>query len=34
MLLLLFRVVVSTRHPQEEKDRIAIRLHDLTQEQL
>ena len=34
MLLMLLRVVVSARRPQEEKDRIAIRLHDLTQEQL
>ena len=34
MLLLLLRVVVSARHPQDEKDRIAIRMHDLTQEQL
>ena len=34
MLLMLLRVVVSARHPQEERDRIAIRLHDLTQEQL
>ena len=34
MLLMLLCVVVSARHPQEERDRIAIRLHDLTQEQL
>ena len=34
MLLLLLCVVVSTRHPQEEKDRIVIHMHDLTQEQL
>ena len=34
MLLMLLRVVLSAHHPQEERDRIAIRLHDLTQEQL
>ena len=34
MLLMLLRVVVSARRPQEERDRIAIFLHDLTQEQL
>ena len=34
MLLMLLHVVVSARRLQEERDRIAIHLHDLTQEQL
>ena len=30
----LLGVVVSARHPQDEKDRVAIRMSNLTQEQL
>ena len=32
--VILLGVVVSARHPQDEKDRVAIRMNDLTQEQL
>ena len=31
---LLLGVVVSARHSQDEKDQIAVRMNDLTQEQL
>ena len=34
ILPLLLCILVSARHPQDEKDRIAIRMNDLTQEQL